>query len=89
MKQYVYKTRGTCARQIAFSLDGTILHDVVFTSGCNGNTQGISKLAEGMEMDKVIELLSGIDCNGRGTSCPAQLATALQSVKDGSLREAN
>ncbi len=88
MKRYVYKTRGTCARQIAFSLDDTILHDVVFTFGCGGNTQGVSRLAEGLEMDKVIELLKDIDCNGRGTSCPAQLATALQQVKDGTLQPA-
>lgn len=87
MKQYVYQTRGTCAKQIAFSLDGSVLHDVVFTFGCNGNTQGISKLTEGMDMDKVIDLLSGIDCNGRGTSCPAQLAAALKAVKDGTLKE--
>ncbi len=88
MKHYVYKTRGTCSKQIAFSLDGTVLHDVVFTFGCNGNTQGISKLTEGLEMDKVIDLLKNIDCNGRGTSCPAQLAEALLAVKDGRLQEA-
>lgn len=87
MKNYRYKTRGTCSKQIAFSLDGTILHDVVYTFGCNGNTQGISKLVEGLEMDKVIDLLQNIDCGGRGTSCPAQLAEALIAVKDGSLQE--
>ncbi|MBR5152475.1 MAG: TIGR03905 family TSCPD domain-containing protein [Clostridia bacterium] len=86
MKRYVYQTRGTCARQIAFSLDDTILHDVVFTFGCGGNTQGVARLAEGLEMDRVIELLKDIDCNGRGTSCPAQLATALRQVKDGVLK---
>ncbi len=80
MDSYNYKTRGTCSRFITFDLDGDIVKNVVFGGGCNGNTQGISKLVEGMNKDKVIELLSGIDCNGRGTSCPAQLAEALKSV---------
>ena len=85
MKQYKYQTRGTCARQIAFQLDGNVLHNVQFTFGCQGNTQGISRLTEGMDMDRVIALLSDIDCNGRGTSCPAQLAQALRAVKEGTL----
>lgn len=85
MKKYVYQTRGTCARQIAFGIEDHILHDVKFVFGCSGNTQGVARLAEGMEVDKVIDLLSGIDCNGRGTSCPAQLAIALQKAKNGEL----
>ncbi len=85
MKKYVYQTRGTCARQIAFGIEDNILHDVQFVFGCSGNTQGISRLAEGMEINRVIELLSGIDCNGRGTSCPAQLATALRKARNGTL----
>lgn len=88
MKHYIYKTKGTCSKQIAFSLDGEVVHDVKYTFGCNGNTQGISALAEGMEIDKLIGLLCDIDCNGRGTSCPAQLAQALKEVKEGTLKEA-
>lgn len=88
MKHYIYKTKGTCSKQIAFSLDGEIVRDVKYTFGCSGNTQGVSALAEGMEMDKLIALLDGIDCNGRGTSCPAQLAQALKEVKEGTLKEA-
>ena len=80
MESYNYKTRGTCSRFITFDLDGDIVKNVVFGGGCRGKTQGISKLVEGMKKDKVIELLSGIDCNGRGTSCPAQLAEALKNV---------
>lgn len=80
MESYNYRTRGTCSRFITFDIDGDVVKNVVFGGGCNGNTQGISKLVEGMKKDKVIELLEGIDCNGRGTSCPAQLAEALKSV---------
>ena len=80
MESYNYKTRGTCSRFITFDIDGDVVKNVVFGGGCSGNTQGIAKLVEGMNKDKVIELLDGIDCNGRGTSCPAQLAEALKSV---------
>ncbi len=81
MEKHTYKTRGTCSKQIDFELDGNTVHNVKFTFGCNGNTQGVAALVEGMDADKVIELLSGIDCNGRGTSCPAQLAEALKQAK--------
>ena len=60
-------------------VDGKV-SNVSFVGGCNGNLQGISLLAEGMEASKVIEILKDIDCNGRGTSCPAQLARALKEA---------
>lgn len=81
MKEYRYRTRGVCSREIQFESDGKTVQNIHFISGCNGNTQGVAALADGMEIDKVIRLLEGIDCNGRGTSCPAQLAKALQEVK--------
>ena len=80
MEKYTYKTRGVCSRQISFESDGKIVQNVTFGGGCSGNTQGVARLVEGMEVDKVINLLSGIDCNGRGTSCPAQLAEALKQT---------
>lgn len=82
MQTYTYQTRGTCSRQITFESDGRTIHNVQFLGGCSGNTQGVSKLVEGMEVDRAISLLSGIDCNGRGTSCPAQLAEALKHTKE-------
>lgn len=81
MESYSFKTRGVCSRFINFETDGKIVKNVVFGGGCSGNTQGVAKLVDGMEVDKVIELLDGIDCNGRGTSCPAQLAEALKQAK--------
>lgn len=77
---YTYNTKGTCSRVISFDLDDGKVKDVKFMGGCNGNLQGISALVEGMEADKVVELLKNIDCNGRGTSCPAQLAEALKQA---------
>lgn len=74
---YTYKTKGTCSRSILINLDGDIIKDVVFQGGCNGNLQGISKLVTGKKALEVAELLKGVDCNGRGTSCPDQLSKAI------------
>lgn len=82
MEKYTYKTRGVCSRQISFESDGKIVRNVIFGGGCSGNTQGVAKLVDGMEVEQVIKLLSDIDCNGRGTSCPAQLAEALKMAVD-------
>ena len=73
-----YTTRGTCSRLIKFDVDGDKVKDVQFVMGCHGNTQGVAKLVEGMAIHEVIRRLKGIDCNGRGTSCPDQLAKALK-----------
>lgn len=80
MAEYTYKTRGTCSRQISFDLEDGKVKNVAFVGGCNGNLQGVSALVEGMEAKKVISLLENIDCNGKGTSCPAQLANALKQA---------
>ena len=79
--QYEYKTSGTCAGKIVIELDGDIVKSARFIGGCHGNTQGISKLVEGMKADDVIARLQGIRCGMKSTSCPDQLAQALISVK--------
>ena len=74
---YLYKTKGTCSSQIEVTLAGDLVKDVKFTGGCNGNLQAIPKLVEGMTVDEVVRRISGISCNGRGTSCGDQLAKAV------------
>lgn len=59
--------------------DGKV-HNVQFVGGCNGNTQGVARLVEGMDVNEAISRMKGIDCNGRGTSCPDQLAKALEQA---------
>ncbi len=81
MNSYSYKTSGTCSKEVKFDLDGDIVKNVRFVMGCNGNTQGVARLAEGMPVDEVIKRLEGINCGGRGTSCPDQLARALKEAK--------
>ena len=75
---YKYKTRGTCASMISFALDNGIVSDIKFTGGCNGNLKGIAKLAEGMNAEDVITKLRGIRCGFKTTSCPDQLANAIE-----------
>ena len=78
MSTFSYTPRGVCSRKITFDLENGIVKNVQFTSGCNGNTQGLSRLAEGMKAADVIARLKGVDCGGRGTSCPDQLANAIE-----------
>lgn len=77
-----YKTRGVCSSEIDITLDGDRIKKVVFKGGCDGNTKGIQALVEGMTKEDVIKKLSGIDCKGRGTSCPDQLARALNEMEE-------
>ncbi|MBQ8973001.1 MAG: TIGR03905 family TSCPD domain-containing protein [Clostridia bacterium] len=75
-----YKTRGTCAREIQIETDGDIVTHVNFVGGCAGNTVGVARLAEGRKIDDVIACCKGIPCRS-GTSCPDQLARALEEIK--------
>lgn len=78
MPKFTFTPHGVCSARIDFELDGDIVKNVQFTRGCSGNTQGVAKLCEGRNVHEVIELLKGTDCNMRGTSCPDQLARALE-----------
>ena len=79
-----YKTSGTCSSYIDIEVNGDVIESVAFTGGCNGNLQGISSLVKGMNIDEAIAKLSGIKCGMKNTSCPDQLATALQQIKTAS-----
>lgn len=81
MAKFSFEPSGVCSALIEFELENNIIKNVRFTRGCNGNTQGISALVEGMNADEVIKRLKGTNCNGRGTSCPDQLARALELAK--------
>ena len=81
MAKYMYKTKGTCSSEIIVDVEGDIIKSVQFCGGCSGNTQGVAKLCEGKKVDEIIELLSGIRCGFKATSCPDQLAKALVSIK--------
>lgn len=73
-----YITRGTCSRKINFEVQDGKVVSCEFVGGCTGNTQGIAKLVIGMKVEDVIAKTKGIVCRG-GTSCPDQLAKALET----------
>lgn len=75
-----YKTQGVCSSQITFEIVENKVHNVKFTGGCNGNTQGVAALIEGMDVDEAIKRMEGIRCGFRPTSCPDQLAKALKAA---------
>ena len=77
-----YKTQGVCSREISFEVKDNKLTNVQFVSGCSGNTQGLSRPIEGMDIDEAITRLDGIHCGPRPTSCPDQLARALKQYKE-------
>jgi uncharacterized protein (TIGR03905 family) len=79
--KYTYTPEGVCSRQIELEIEDGIVKSLRVIGGCNGNLQGISKLVEGMKVEDVIKKLRGIDCGGRGTSCPDQIARALEEIQ--------
>ncbi|MBC2857146.1 TIGR03905 family TSCPD domain-containing protein [Cetobacterium sp. 2A] len=72
------KTSGVCAKEISIKLENDIITQVKFHGGCDGNTSGLEILIVGQSKDEIIKKLKGIDCKGRGTSCPDQLAQLLE-----------
>ena len=81
MKEFKYIPNGVCAREMIFSIDNNIIIDAKTIGGCPGNSQGVSSLIKGMNLDEVITKLKGINCANRGTSCPDQIARALEQYK--------
>lgn len=78
-----YKTKGVCSREITFDVQDHKVVNVHFNGGCSGNTQGLSRLVEGMDIDEAIHRLEGIKCGFKPTSCPDQLAQALKEYEAG------
>ena len=76
----IYKTKGTCSTSIDVELKDGVIDSVKFTGGWNGNLQGISALVKGMKPEEAISRLKGIRCGFKPTSCPDQLAHALEEM---------
>ena len=80
--KYIYEPQGICSMQMIFEIDGDVVKDLQIIGGCPGNTIGISALVKGRKVNEIIELLKGIPCGNKGTSCPDQVAIALQEYKE-------
>lgn len=79
--KYTYEPEGVCSMELDFEIEGDIIKSLKIIGGCPGNTVGVSKLVQGRKIDEVIEMLKGIPCGMRGTSCPDQVAKALEEYK--------
>ncbi len=79
---YEYRTEGVCASQLTFDIDQSThrVRNLAFTGGCDGNLKAISKIADGMDADLLIDKLKGNTCGSRPTSCADQLARALSKA---------
>ena len=83
MKTYTYQPKGVCSRQIVVEVDeDRVITDVRFVGGCSGNTQGVSRLVEGMPAEEAVRRLSGIRCGSKNPSCPDQLASAIRQAME-------
>lgn len=76
--EYTHKPSGVCSTNMTFSIEDGVVKNVNVTNGCDGNKKGIARLVEGMKPEDVISKLKGIECKGKGTSCPDQLANAIE-----------
>ena len=76
-----FRPQGVCSQLIYVELDGDTIKSVEFVGGCAGNTQGVARLVEGMNVDEAISRIEGIQCGFKPTSCPDQLAKALRMAK--------
>ena len=79
--QYSYTPHGVCSRAILIDAEDGVVNKVQFIGGCSGNTQGVARLIDGMDIDEAISRIEGIQCGFRPTSCPDQLAQALKEYK--------
>lgn len=79
--EYKYEPKGVCSYEMRIEVDGDTIRKVTIEGGCAGNTVGVSRLVEGMKIEEAIKRLKGIPCGMKGTSCPDQLARALEEIK--------
>ncbi len=85
--EYIYKTKGTCSRQIKFDINGDVITNVEFTGGCDGNLKAVPRLVDGMTVEQIEARIKGIQCGFKGTSCADQLAIAVREAYETSKEE--
>lgn len=79
--EYRYKPQGVCSYEMTIETEGNAIKKVKISGGCAGNTLGVAKLIEGMDIKEAIKKLKGIPCGAKGTSCPDQLSKALEEIE--------
>ena len=80
--EYIYNAKGACSKVMKINVENNVIKSVEIIGGCPGNTVGVANLVKGMNIDEAIKRLKGILCGNKGTSCPDQLAMALENIKN-------
>ncbi|MBR5049453.1 MAG: TIGR03905 family TSCPD domain-containing protein [Erysipelotrichaceae bacterium] len=80
--KFTFTPRGVCSQKMYFDIDGDTILDFQVEGGCNGNLKGIGNLIRGMKVDDVIKALRGTTCGFKPTSCPDQIAQALEAYRN-------
>ena len=80
--KFEYTPQGVCSMKMIFDIENNTIKSLTIVGGCPGNTVGVSRLVEGKTIDQVIQMLKGIPCGSKDTSCPDQLARALEEIKE-------
>lgn len=80
--EYIYNPKGVCSKVMKINVENNVIKSVEIIGGCPGNTVGVANLVKGMNIDEAIKRLNGILCGNKGTSCPDQLAMALENIKN-------
>ena len=80
--EYSFKPKGVCSIEMKVEVEENVIKSVKIIGGCPGNSLGVASLVTGMNIEEAIKRLKGIDCRGKGTSCPDQLSKALENIKD-------
>jgi uncharacterized protein (TIGR03905 family) len=86
--KHSYATKNTCSTAITFEIDGGKVRNIAFTDGCNGNLKGLALLADGMDAQELVKKLKGLHCGRKHTSCPDQLAMAVEQALAGGAKPA-
>lgn len=79
--KYTYTPKGVCSTHYEAEVENNIIKKLTIEGGCQGNTRAVCKLVQGQTLDWAIKRLKGIDCHGKGTSCPDQVAQFFESIK--------
>ncbi len=79
--KFEYVPRNVCSRHYTLDIEDNKIRSLQVEGGCQGNLGGISRIVVGMDVDDVIKAFEGVDCHGRGTSCPDQISKALKAYK--------
>ena len=80
--RFEYIPKGVCSMKMIFEIEANVIKSLNIIGGCPGNTTGVALLVKGRTVQEVINMLKGVPCGTKGTSCPDQVSMALEEYKN-------